>query len=63
MHFKTDGSKYRSTSSILDALQLSNHPKMIDKKSELDSKIYCGDALFGNLSTIQSKNCVRLCLT
>jgi non-specific serine/threonine protein kinase len=36
---------------------------MIDKKSELDSKIYCGDALFGNLSTIQSKNNQFVCVS
>jgi non-specific serine/threonine protein kinase len=36
--------------------QLSNHPKMIDKKSELDSGKYIAVTRYLKPSTIQSKN-------
>jgi non-specific serine/threonine protein kinase len=51
---KTDGSGIDKINIITDALrQLSNHPKMIDKKSELDSGKYIAVTRYLKHYTIQ----------
>jgi non-specific serine/threonine protein kinase len=52
--------RFQSAASLMRLRQLSNHPKMIDKKSELDSGKYIAVTRYLKPCAIQSKNdCVQ----